>query len=89
MNEQPSFPMTPMQRPEASPKATALVGVRKQARRYLEARYGLDVWFRAPETFDNLLERWIWAVASNAPELAEESIVAIETGLARHREQKG
>ena len=70
-------------------ESQALEQVRKQARRYLEARFGKDVWFRAPETFENLLERWIWAVASNAPELAEESLAAIETGLARHREQKG
>ena len=27
-----------------------------QARRYLEARYGKDVWYRAPETFGNMLD---------------------------------
>lgn len=48
------------------------------ARRYLEARYGKSVWFRAPETFGNTVERWIWAVASDAPEFAEEQISAIE-----------
>lgn len=52
--------------------------VRTQAQRYLEARYGKDVWYRAPETFANTLERWIWAVASDAAGLAEECIAAIE-----------
>jgi hypothetical protein len=32
----------------------------------------------APETFSNTLERWIWAVAADAPELAERCIAAIE-----------
>jgi hypothetical protein len=52
-----------------------------QARRYLEARYGKNVWFRAPETFSNILERWIWAVARDAGEIAEESIASIEAHL--------
>lgn len=52
------------------------------ARRYLEARYGKDVWFRAPETFGNAVEAWIWAVASDAPDLAEEHIKAIEAHFA-------
>jgi hypothetical protein len=57
--------------------------VRGQARRYLEARFGQEVWFRAPETFGNVTERWIWAVASAEPALAEECITAIEQHLAR------
>lgn len=61
---------------------------RDQARRYLEARYGKNVWFRAPETFGNVLERWIWAVASGAAELAEECMTLIEQhlkgGASRH-----
>lgn len=61
----------------------ALEQVRKQARRYLEARYGKDVWFRAPETFGNLIERWIWAVASGAPVLGEEMITQIEQHMPR------
>jgi hypothetical protein len=44
------------------------------ARRYLEAVYGPDVWFRAPETFGNLVERWIWCVASAAREHAEATM---------------
>jgi hypothetical protein len=57
--------------PEPSPAAL-------QARRYLEARYGKDVWYRAPETFGNMLERWVWALAGDYAELAEECIGAIE-----------
>lgn len=55
------------------------------ARRYLEARYGKDVWFRAPETFGNAVERWIWAVASDAPEVAGQAIAAIEQHFAEAR----
>jgi len=49
------------------------------ARRYLESIYGKSVWFRAPETFGNVLERWIWAVASDLPVMAEECITGIES----------
>jgi hypothetical protein len=56
--------------------------IRGQAKRYLEARYGEDVWFRAPETFDNVVERWIWAVASSAEDtIGEECMTAIEEQL--------
>lgn len=55
---------------------------RDQASRYMEARYGKNVWFKAPETFTNAVERWIWAVASGSEALAEESISAIEAHLA-------
>jgi hypothetical protein len=59
--------------------ASALDEIRDQARRYLEARYGKDVWFRAPETFDNAVERWVWAVASGAEAVTgEEAMTAIE-----------
>jgi hypothetical protein len=52
--------------------------VRGQAHRYLVARYGEDYVYAAPETFQNTLERWIWAVAGDAPSLAEECMKAIE-----------
>jgi len=55
------------------------------ARRYLEARYGKNVWFKAPETFGNVLERWLWACANNSRELAEESVKAIEAHYAEER----
>ena len=59
-----------------------ITAIRTQAQRYMVARYGENVWFRAPETFGNTLERWIWAVASDAASLAEESIAAIEQHFA-------
>jgi hypothetical protein len=56
--------------------------VREQAKRYMEARYGPDVWFRAPETFENAVERWIWSVASSAEDVTgEECIAAIEAHM--------
>lgn len=48
-----------------------------QARRYLEARYGKSVWFRAPETFSPF-EQWIWAVANGNEDYAERAMTAIE-----------
>ena len=48
------------------------------ASRYLRAVYGPDVIYRAPETFGNLVERWIWAVASQVPEMAHAAIADIE-----------
>lgn len=61
--------------------------VREQARRYLEARYGESVWFKAPETFDNVLEQWIWSVANDCEgTLGEECITAIEERMRAVRE---
>lgn len=48
------------------------------ARRYLEAVYGSDVAFRAPETFPNLLERWLLGVAGGNEAYAEEQLALIE-----------
>lgn len=42
---------------------------RDQAKAYFEARYGENVWFRAPETFGPF-ERWVWAVAGAHDEMA-------------------
>lgn len=55
--------------------------VQDQASRYLIARYGESVWFRAPETFDNVLERWIWCLASGELDFAETCITQIEEFL--------
>jgi hypothetical protein len=52
--------------------------IRTHAHRYLVAVYGPDYVFRAPETFGNLVERWIWAVAAEVPEMAHASIADIE-----------
>jgi hypothetical protein len=60
--------------------------VREQAGRYLEARYGKDVWYAAPETFNNTLERWVWAVASGYEDtVGEECMTAIEAHMAAQR----
>ena len=60
---------------EASSEAAMM---RDHAGRYLRAVYGPDVVYRAPETFGNLVERWIWAVASGVPEIAHACIADIE-----------
>lgn len=66
-------------RPLTPAAPTPLDTIRGQARRYLEARYGEDVWYRAPETFDNAVERWIWAVASSVEsQTGEEAMSSIE-----------
>lgn len=59
--------------------------IRDQASRYLQAVYGPDVVYRAPETFGNLVERWIWAVAAGAPQMAEASMADIERLAAQQR----
>jgi hypothetical protein len=57
--------------------------IRDHASRYLRAVYGPDYIYRAPETFGNLLERWIWAVAAGVPEIAHASIADIERHCAQ------
>jgi len=56
-----------------------------QAQRYMEARFGKDVWFRAPETFQNILERWIWCVAGGNVDFAEKQMATIEEMAAAAR----
>jgi hypothetical protein len=60
--------------------------VRDHARRYLIARYGKNVFFRAPETFDNVLERWLRAVSADEMPMAEECMTKIEEMAKAHRE---
>jgi hypothetical protein len=52
----------------------------------MEVVYGKEVWFCAPETFDNVLIRWIWAVASNEIEFADQQMTRIEE-MARQQEE--
>lgn len=52
--------------------------IRDHANRYLKAVYGPDYVYRAPETFGNLVERWIWAVSAGLPEMAHACIAEIE-----------
>jgi hypothetical protein len=62
---------------------------RCQARRYLEAVYGKDVWFRAPETFENLVERWIWTVSTGMTSPGNEIMTEIEVKLREAKERNG
>jgi hypothetical protein len=58
----------------------------QQAIRYMEGVYGKSVWFMAPETFDNVLIRWIRALAEGNPDYGEEQMALIETMI---QEQRG
>jgi hypothetical protein len=70
--------------------AGELTEIQDQARRYMVAAYGEAVWFRAPETFNNVLERWIWAVSGAHIDMAEECMSKIEELAARsHSENQG
>lgn len=72
----------------AAPAAAgALAVVREQARRYLEAAHGTGIWYKAPEAIPNVLERWIWSVASSAEAaVGEESVAAIEARMKAARD---
>jgi hypothetical protein len=61
-------------------ESQALQSFQAQAQRYMSAVYGPSVGFRAPETFDNILERWILAVGMGVPGVgfAEECMSTIE-----------
>jgi hypothetical protein len=65
-----------------APAADGTGWAQGHARRYLTAVYGPDYVFAAPETFSNMLERWVWAVGAGAPELAETCMAAIEQHFA-------
>lgn len=62
-----------------------LAMIRGQAKSYLEARYGVNVWYRAPETFSPF-EQWIWAVAGGRDEFAEETMTTITEHFRKERE---
>jgi hypothetical protein len=59
-----------------------LTKVQDQAKRYMEAAYGKSVWYRAPETFDNAVERWIRALAEGNFDTAEATMTTIEQAAA-------
>lgn len=61
---------------------------RNHAQRYLEARYGESWMYRAPETYPNILERWIRAVADGNEDAAEDAMLTIEEGLRQDRNSK-
>lgn len=60
--------------------------VRDQARRYMAARYGPDWVYRAPETFPNVIEQWMLAIAFGAAGQSEILMTAIEQHLAVSRD---
>jgi hypothetical protein len=60
--------------------------IRDQANRYMVAVYGSDYVFRAPEAFPNILIRWIWAVAADQLDFAEEQMARIEELAAAAKE---
>lgn len=56
-----------------------LAKIREMINRYFKARYGDDYVFRAPETFENALERWMLFICTDeGMELAEETMTRIE-----------
>ena len=62
-------------RPDISPD---LLKVARQAGRYFTAVHGPDWIFKAPEQWANLVERWIWAVASGDVEFSEQVMGQLE-----------
>ena len=65
----------------------ATAEIRKQARSYLEAKYG-DAWEQmGAEQMVNWVERWILAVAAADEELAADCMSVIVTGIKSKHEQ--
>lgn len=62
--------------------------VRNDARRYMVAVYGPGWTFKAPETFENLLERWLWAVSADEMKMAATAMTEIERMAKAHKEGK-
>jgi len=52
-----------------------------QVSRYFKARYGDTYVFRAPEMFDNALERWMIYATSDEGSMAEEQMTKIEEAI--------
>jgi hypothetical protein len=59
--------------------------VKKQIHRYFVVVHGEDYVYRAPETFDNVLERWMYAVMNGNLEFASEQMAIIEHTLKEAR----
>lgn len=56
--------------------------------RYFVAVHGPDYVYRAPETFGNMLERWMLAVAAGEVDFAGELMGQIERMAAEQRDRK-
>src|SRR5579859_4229656 len=72
-----------------SPADVKLGDIQDQACRYFRAIYGPDYVYRAPETFGNLVERWIWAVGGDVAQMAEALMADIERLAAERRGDAG
>jgi hypothetical protein len=77
--------LSPAEQRVISEKLDQLIQFRRQATHYLEAAYGTEVWYMAPEQIQNVLERWIWAVSKGLPDLAEEYMTTIEEMAKKRR----
>lgn len=58
--------------------ASRLEAINHHIDRYFVAVHGKDYHYRAPETFDNVLERWMLHILRGDSELASEAINKIE-----------
>jgi hypothetical protein len=52
--------------------------VHAQAALYMNAVYGENWIYKAPETFDNVLVRWIWAIAQSRLDFAGDQMAIIQ-----------
>lgn len=62
-----------------------LITVQSQVHQYFTALYGENYVYRAPETFDNALERWMLLVASGDLDAASSQMAEIEQLIRRNR----
>lgn len=62
-----------------------LIAIQAQVHQYFTALYGENYVYRAPETFDNALERWMLMVASGNLDAASRQMTEIEALIARNR----
>lgn len=61
------------------------ITVQAQVHQYFTALYGENYVYRAPETFDNTLERWMLLVASGDLDAASSQMAEIEQLIRRDR----
>ena len=62
----------------SEPPNSVLARVRNQSVRYFRAVHG-DAWvYKAPEQWQNMVERWMWALACGDLDDAEATIARIE-----------
>lgn len=79
----------PPEKPEQSTQPNSIPWQADQARQYLEAVYGENVWYKAPETFGNLVERWMYAVACGSQTLGAETMDFIKLLASEKMQRRG